>query len=134
MKAAGRLETGPGSPVEVLDVRTPPGEHDDVFAGKAGAPPVGNEPGADVLGVVAERDPAVVAVGADGGVDVAVAQLAQCLTLPFVPLAAVLGELDAWQPVSQPGQQASGVDLGKLARVADQHDLGSRVSAAWSRS
>ena len=39
-------------------------------------------------------------------------------------MATVLDELDRFEPAGEAGEQAAGVDLGELAGVADEHDLG----------
>ena len=56
-------------------------------------------------------------------VGVAVAELGERGAFPGLVLAAVLGELERAEPVGQPGEGAAGVDLGELARVADEHHL-----------
>jgi len=67
------FRSGPSPPVEVIDVGASAGEHDGVLTGEPGCAPIGDEPGSGLVGVVTEGDAAVVSVGSDGGVDVAVA-------------------------------------------------------------
>ena len=49
---------------------------------------------------------------------------AECGAFPGFVLAAVLGELDGAEPAGESGEGAAGVDLGELAGVTDEHDLG----------
>ena len=92
MKAAGGFDAGAGPSVEVVDVGPSAGQHDGVFADEAGRPPVGHQAGSGVVGVVAEGDAAVLSVGAEGDVDVAVAQFAEGLAFPGVALAPVFSQ------------------------------------------
>jgi hypothetical protein len=63
-------------------------------------------------------------VGAEGDVEVAVAEVLDRLPLPGFLLAAVLGQLAGAQPQPQAAEAAAGLDGGQLPVVADQDDLG----------
>ena len=65
-------------------------------------------------------------VGGDRVVDVPVAELSERVTFPRFPLASVFGESDRRDAFTETTEEPSGVDLGKLARIADEHDLGVR--------
>ena len=124
VEATVRLDAGAGPPVQVGDVRPAASEHDHVLACDACRPPVGDETGTCVLSVVTDGDAAVVSVRTERDVEIPVAEVAQRLALPSVALAAVLGQRDARQSLRQGGQQTAGIDLGQLAGVADEDDLG----------
>ena len=70
-------------------------------------------------------DPVVGEVGVDGPVGVAGAELGERVALPALGLAAVVGEVAGAEAASEAAEGAAGIDLGELARVADEHDLGS---------
>jgi hypothetical protein len=66
----------------------------------------------------------VLLVGAQGLVEVAVAQVLDRLLLPGLLLAAVLSQLARPQAQAQPAEAATGLDRGQLPVVAHQDDLG----------
>ena len=80
----------------------------------------------EVVGCVGDDDPAVVAVGGEGGRDVAAAQLVERVAFPRVLLAAVDGQFDdtVAERVERGPERAAGGDFGELVVVADEHDLG----------
>ena len=55
---------------------------------------------------------------------VSVAELGECVAFDWVAVAAVLGEADRVGPSGEGGEDAAGVDRGKLVVVTDQDDLG----------
>ena len=80
----------------------------------------------EVVAGVGDDDAAVVAVGGEGGGDVAAAELVEGVLLPDVLLAAVDGQLDdaVAERVEGGPERAAGGDFGELVVVADEHDLG----------
>ena len=89
-------------------------------------PPVAEQQGLGVVGVVADGDAPVLEVGVQGVGGVAVPELAQRLDLPFVLLAAVVAQLDGRLPLGQGGEQAAGGDLRELP-------AGRRRARPWRR-
>jgi len=79
-------------------------------------------------------DPVVSNVGIEGLVDVAGTQLSQGVAFPRVHLTAVLVEETRAESCAKAADGAAGVDLGKLARVTDQHDLGVGVFSVVEES
>ena len=79
----------------------------------------------EVLGLVADDDATLLAVGVEGGRDVAAAQLVQRGPLPRMDLAAVRGQLDdtVAERVERGPERAAGGDLGELVVVADEKHL-----------
>src|SRR5690606_37754123 len=70
-------------------------------------------------------EPPVCGVGVEGLVEVTGSKLSEGVAFPVLALSSVLGELDRSDAVSEPVEDATGVDLGKLSWIADEHDLGS---------
>ena len=94
-EAAGGFGAHVSAHVQLGDVGAAAGEHDGVVAADDRRPPVAEQEGLGVVGVVADGDAAVVEVGVEGVGGVAVAELAERFDLPFVLLAAVVLQLDA---------------------------------------
>jgi len=117
-------QDGPGPAVEIVDVCQPRCGHQDVVAIDAAVHPVLDKLGSGLVIRRGDVDTVVIDVGVNGGVWVTGAQLSECGALPLVGLATILGQLDGAEPGTQPTEGAAGLDLGKLIRVADQHDLG----------
>ena len=112
-----------GVPVEEAGLGSGAGEQECV----AGCvQPVAEGEGVEIGGAVGEHDSAVVSVGGERGGDVAVTQLVEGGLFPRLLLAAVDDELG--DPVAEGvegGPKAStGLNLGQLPVVANQHDLG----------
>ena len=113
--------------VQLGDVGASAGEHHGVVASHDRGPPVAQQEGLGVAGIVADGDVSVVEVGVEGVGGVAVAELAEGFDLPLVLLAPVVPELDDWLPLGQRGEQSAGGDLGELPWVTDEHGLGAGV-------
>jgi hypothetical protein len=79
--------------VELVDLLAPVGQDRHPVAVLEGLPPVAYQYLLEVGGGLGSDQAAVAAVGANGGLEVAVAELLDRLALPGVLLAAVLGQL-----------------------------------------
>jgi hypothetical protein len=121
---ARRLETLASTVVEVGDLLASGGEHHGLFAVGAGVMPLVHELVLDSVGVGRVVDAAVGLIGVERLVGVALPELRERSALPRLVLASVLGELRGFDPFGESGEGAAGVDLGELAGVADEHDLG----------
>ena len=129
---AGGEESFDGSGVELVDEFVAAGEHHRLeTVVPCGRPHV--DGGVDEVGVGGgDGDAALVEVGADGGGDVSVAELCECVLFPRVVLAAVDGEFgDAVGVVGGVGEAASGSDLGELAMVTGEQDVAARVEVVF---
>jgi hypothetical protein len=121
---SGGEHRGAGTVVEVGDIVAAQRDHDR--AGQVvlrGGPPVVDQRGPDLFGGGGSVDPAVLAVGGESSVDLAVAELVERDLFPHVLLPPVVGQFDRGEPGGQGAEQAAGVDLGQLVGVADEHDL-----------
>src|SRR6266542_1724456 len=114
--------------VELIGHAAQPGQDRDLLAGVGKRlleqrPPVRQH---GLLGLgrgLGGHHPAVLSIGADSGVDVAVAGVRGGLALPGVTLATIDGQGTGAKPQPEPAEAATGLDRGQLAVVADQHHL-----------
>ena len=145
--AVGGDEVGAGEPaelfgpdageaVEVGDAGPPPGEHQRVVAGGGvGGPGVDHR--RQRLGAGGgDADPLVGGVEADGGLQVAGAQVVEGGAFGSVALAQVLVEDgdDVGVAFEHRLQGATGADRGELAVITDDDELGCRHARRTSRS
>ena len=92
-----------------------------------------------LVGARGDDEPALLLVGGGEGFDVAASQRVQRPAVPRLALPADLPQLDGAERLGQRAEGAAGLDLGQLAVVADEDELGSarrrrpRASAARSR-
>ena len=124
---AATLQHGPGLEIEGGDVAPVDRQHEGVVPRLPGRQPASDQVAPRLGHGVGEPDPPVVVVGAQGIGDIARAQLVESGPLPQLALAAVLGELEGTQARGQGAEGSAGLDLGELAGIADQHQLGSRL-------
>ena len=116
--------TGAGGVVEGGDVGAVEGEHDRVFSPAGCGPPVCDHLLERHFAVGGLDDVAVFRESLDRLVDLAGAELGERVPFDRILLATVLDELDCAEPFAEAGERAAGFDLGELARITDQHDLG----------
>ena len=109
--------------VELVDLLAPVGQDRHPLALLEGLPPVAQEGLLELAGGLGGDQPPVGTVGAEGGVEVAGAEVLDRLPLPGFLLAAILGQLAGAQPQPQPAEAAAGLDGGQLPVVAHQHHL-----------
>ena len=126
-EAAGGAHALAGAAVEIGDVSAAVGDHQRLLAVLDRGPPVVHERRPRRVGGGRRHDPAMVVIGAGEALDVAVAQRRERVAVPRLVLAADLGQLERAESVGQRGEQAAGLDLGQLAIVADEHELGLRL-------
>ena len=118
------MEGAAGELVEPVDVGVAFGEHDGFGAGGAGGEPVIDELLSKLRAAGGGGDAAVPIEEGEGTVDVSVAQLVESVSFDGVLLAAVLDRRHGAEGVGEGGEGAAGFDLGELAVVADEYDLG----------
>jgi hypothetical protein len=105
--------------VELVDLLPAVGQDRHPLAPLERLPPVAHQDLLELAGRLGGDQLAVGAVGGQGRVEVAVAQVLDRLPLPGFLLAAVLGQLARPEPQPQAAEAATGLDGGQLAIIAD---------------
>jgi hypothetical protein len=90
--------------------------------------PVLNQRRARRVGARGRDEPTVLVVGTDEALHLAAAQGAERVPVPAVALPADVVELNRAQALRERTERPARLDLGELAVVADQHELGVRVA------
>ncbi len=116
-----------GHAIELVGIRSALGEHDAPSPVLAMRPPLRDSSLADDLGVAVPEDRPVLDVGRDGLEEPSGPEVVKGLALPWVLLAAVLGEIDRLDTVLDPPEGATGIDLGGLAVISGEDHLRPRV-------
>jgi hypothetical protein len=93
---------------------------------RAGGPPVLDESLDEGPSIAADDQALVCFVYADGFTGDSLAQRVEGVALPFLPLTAVVGQLDRVGPGDDGAEGAAGADRGQLAVVAAEHELSAR--------